>query len=462
MNKISIIGTGYVGLVTGACLSDFGLNVLCMDNDVEKIKKLKQGIIPIYEPGLDVIVERNVANHRLSFTTEMKKAVEESDVIFIAVGTPPAEDGSADLKYVEAVARDIARYMNGYKVIVDKSTVPVGTGQRVKQWVKEELAKRGVDYEFDVVSNPEFLREGSAVYDFTHPDRVVIGAESERALERMKQVYRVLYINETPFIETNIETAEMIKYASNGFLAMKVTFINEIANLCEKVGADVQDVARGMGRDGRIGPKFLHPGPGFGGSCFPKDTLALAKIGREYGAPITLIEQTIKANEEQKRLMVTKIVQGLGSLVGKQLAILGLAFKPNTDDMRESPALVILNELAKHGASFRVYDPKAMEEARWRLANLEDRITYCQNEYEAIEGCDALVILTEWNQFRSLDLSRVKKLLKEPYFFDLRNIYKREQMEKAGFHYFGVGQGRKEGEWTGVQQQVAPTKEEGI
>lgn len=458
MNKISIIGTGYVGLVTGACLSDFGLKVLCMDNDKEKISKLEQGIIPIYEPGLDVIVERNMANRRLAFTTDMKKAVEESDVIFIAVGTPPAEDGSADLRYVEAVARDIAHYMNGYKVIVDKSTVPVGTGQRVKQWVREELAKRGVDYEFDVVSNPEFLREGSAVYDFTHPDRVVIGAETLRAFERMKQVYRVLYLNETPFIETNLETAEMIKYASNAFLAMKITFINEIANLCEKVGADVQDVAKAMGRDGRIGPKFLHPGPGFGGSCFPKDTMALAKIGREYGAPVTLIEQTVKANEAQKMLMVAKIREGLGSLVGKQLAILGLAFKPNTDDMREAPVLVILNELAKQGMRFKVYDPKAMEEAKWRLANLKDQITYCQSEYEAIDGCDALVILTEWNQFRSLDLPRVKKLLKEPYFFDLRNIYKREMMEEAGFYYFGVGQGKK-GDCRERQKEAAASKE---
>ncbi|HEY8391588.1 MAG TPA: UDP-glucose/GDP-mannose dehydrogenase family protein, partial [Capillibacterium sp.] len=401
---------------------------------------------------------RNMANRRLAFTTDMKKAVEESDVIFIAVGTPPAEDGSADLRYVEAVARDIAHYMNGYKVIVDKSTVPVGTGQRVKQWVREELAKRGVDYEFDVVSNPEFLREGSAVYDFTHPDRVVIGAETLRAFERMKQVYRVLYLNETPFIETNLETAEMIKYASNAFLAMKITFINEIANLCEKVGADVQDVAKAMGRDGRIGPKFLHPGPGFGGSCFPKDTMALAKIGREYGAPVTLIEQTIKANEAQKMLMVAKIREGLGSLVGKQLAILGLAFKPNTDDMREAPVLVILNELAKQGMRFKVYDPKAMEEAKWRLANLKDQITYCQSEYEAIDGCDALVILTEWNQFRSLDLPRVKKLLKEPYFFDLRNIYKREMMEEAGFYYFGVGQGKK-GDCRERQKEAAASKE---
>ena len=458
MNKISVIGTGYVGLVTGVCLSDFGLNVLCMDNNIEKIEKLKQGIIPIYEPGLDVIVERNITNHRLEFTTEMKRAVEESDVIFIAVGTPPVEDGSADLQYVEAVARDIARYMNGYKVIVDKSTVPVGTGQRVKEWVREELAKRNVAYEFDVVSNPEFLREGSAVHDFTHPDRVVIGAESPKALDLMKQVYRVLYLNETPFIETTIETAELIKYASNAFLAMKITFINEIANLCEKVGANVQDVAKAMGRDGRISPKFLHPGPGYGGSCFPKDTLALAKIGREYGSPVTLVEQTVRANDSQKRLMVAKIMEGLGSLVGKQLAILGLAFKPNTDDMRESPALVILNELAKHGAKFRVFDPKAMEEAKWCLKNLEDRITYCQNEYEAIKGSDALVILTEWNQFRSLNLSRVKELLKEPYFFDLRNIYKRDMMEKAGFYYFGVGQGKRDDLIAG-QQQVAATKE---
>lgn len=446
MNKIAIVGTGYVGLVTGACLSDFGLNIICVDNDKEKIDSLHKGIIPIYEPGLELIVERNVYYKRLSFTTDIKMAVEEADVIFIAVGTPPAEDGSADLQYVEAVARDIGRYMNGYKVIVDKSTVPIGTGQRVKGWVKEELEKRGVSYDFDVVSNPEFLREGSAVYDFTHPDRVVIGAESKKAMEIMKEVYRVLYLNETPFIETNIETAEMIKYASNAFLAMKITFINEVANLCEKVGADVQDVARAMGRDGRISPKFLNPGPGYGGSCFPKDTLALAKIGKQYGAPMTLVEQTVKANENQKMLMAKKIEDQLGDLKDKQLAILGLAFKPNTDDMREAPSITILNELAQKGARFKVYDPQAYKEAKWRLENIKDRITYCDNEYETMEDSDALVIITEWNQFRKLDLDRVKKLLKQPYFFDFRNIYRKEYMEKQGFHYFGVGQGIRQKE----------------
>jgi UDPglucose 6-dehydrogenase len=441
VNRIAIIGTGYVGLVTGSCLSDFGLKVICVDNDKKKIDDLHKGIIPIYEPGLEHIVERNVYYKRLDFTTDIKKAVEECDVVFIAVGTPPAEDGSADLQYVEVVARDVARYMNGYKVIVNKSTVPIGTGQKVKGWVKEELEKRGVSYDFDVVSNPEFLREGSAVHDFTHPDRVVIGTESERAMEIMKQVYSVLYLNETPFVETNIETAEMIKYASNSFLAMKITFINEVANLCEKVGANVQDVARAMGRDGRISPKFLNPGPGYGGSCFPKDTLALAEIGKQYGSPVTLIEQTVKTNEYQKKLMAQKIEDELGNLEDKKLAILGLSFKPNTDDMREAPSITILNELAKKGANFKVYDPIAYKEANWRLENINDKITYCENEYDAMEGCDALVIITEWNQFRNLDLKRVKKLLNQPYFFDLRNIYRRDTMEEKGFKYIGVGQG---------------------
>jgi UDPglucose 6-dehydrogenase len=440
MHKIAIVGTGYVGLVTGACLSDFGLNIVCVDNDPKKIEALKNGKIPIYEPGLEPLVERNVYYKRLSFTLDMKAAVEECETIFIAVGTPPAEDGSADLKYVEMVARDIAKHMNGYKVIVDKSTVPIGTGQKVKGWVREELEKRGVSHEFDVVSNPEFLREGSAVHDFSHPDRVVIGAESERAMEVMKKVYSVLYLNETPFVQTNIETAEMIKYAANAFLAMKITFINEVANLCEKVGANVQHVSTAMGKDGRISPKFLHAGPGYGGSCFPKDTLALAQIGKAVGAPITLIEQTVKANEHQKKLMAQKIEDAMGDLKGNQLGILGLAFKPNTDDMREAPSLTILNELAARGASFKVYDPIAMEEAKWRLENIAESITYCENEYEAIEGSDAVVILTEWNQFRNLDLAKVKELLKAPHFFDLRNVYKRERMEKLGFCYVGVGQ----------------------
>lgn len=441
MYKVAVIGTGYVGLVQGACLSDFGLNVICVDNNVEKIENLKKGIVPIYEPGLETVVERNLYYKRIEFTTDIRKAVEECQVIFIAVGTPPADDGSADLQYVRAVATDIARYMNDYKVIVNKSTVPVGTGRLVRDLIRSELTKRGVEYEFDVVSNPEFLREGSAVYDFTHPDRVVIGTESERAREIMKQIYRVLYLNETPFIETNLETAEMIKYASNAFLAMKVTFINEVANLCDQVGADVQDVARAMGRDGRISPKFLHAGPGYGGSCFPKDTRALAQLGRRYGAPMTLVESTIEANENQKRLMVAKIERALGELDGKELAILGLSFKPNTDDMREAPAITILSELAKKGARFRVYDPIAFKEAKWRLADIEDRITYCKDEYEAIKDADALVIITEWNQFRNLDLGRIKMDLRQPYFFDFRNIYKRQVMEKLGFRYFGVGQG---------------------
>jgi UDPglucose 6-dehydrogenase len=440
LHKIAVVGTGYVGLVTGACLSDFGLNVTCVDNDAEKVNKLKSGIIPIYEPGLEPIVKRNVEENRLSFTTDIKEAVEKCEVIFIAVGTPPTEDGSADLQHVKAVAKDIANYMNGYKVVVNKSTVPVGTGKIVKDLIKDELEKRNVNYEYDVVSNPEFLREGSAVGDFSNPDRVVIGAESEKALNIMRNVYKKLYDNGTPFNETNIETAEMIKYASNAFLATKITFINEIANLCDKVGANVLDVAKAMGSDKRISPKFLQPGPGYGGSCFPKDTLALARIGKLYNAPITLVEAAVKANENQKKLMVEKIENALGSVEGKELAILGLAFKPNTDDMREAPSITILKELAKKGATFKAYDPIAMDEAKWRLEEIEGRIKYCNDEYQAIKDADALVIITEWDQFKKLDLERVKKELKEPYFFDLRNIFRRDDMEKRGFTYIAVGQ----------------------
>jgi len=422
MSKITVIGTGYVGLVTGSCLSDFGHKITCVDNDKKKIARLLKGEIPIYEPGLEAIVERNAYYGRLNFSTDTAAAVAESEVIFIAVGTPPADDGSADLQYVEAVAREIARAMDGYRVIVDKSTVPIGTGARVRAWVQEELDKRGASYEFDVVSNPEFLREGSAVQDFTHPDRIVVGTESDRARDTMRQVYRVLYLNETPFIETNIETAEMIKYSANAFLAMKITFINEVANLSEKVGANVQDVARAMGRDGRISPKFLHAGPGYGGSCFPKDTRALAEIGKAAGARQYLIERTVESNEQQKHLMADKVRSALsaagaasGDLSGKTLAVLGLAFKPNTDDMRESPAITIISDLAAAGAHFRAYDPEAMD------------------------GADAVLILTEWNQFRNLDLQRVKELLKTPNFFDLRNIYNRPMLEELGFTYYGVG-----------------------
>lgn len=442
MAKIAVAGTGYVGLVSGACLADFGNTVTCVDNNSEKIEALRKGSIPIYEPGLEDVVARNVASGRLSFSTDLAAAVKSNDVVFIAVGTPPADDGGADLRFVEQVARGIARAMEKYTVVVDKSTVPVGTGRKVSLWIRDELEKRGARIDYDVVSNPEFLREGSAVQDFTHPDRVVIGSESSRARDAMKDVYRALYLNETPYIETNLETAEMIKYASNAFLAVKITFINEVANLCEKLGANVQDVSKAMGRDGRIGAKFLHPGPGYGGSCFPKDTRAMARIGRDHGETLSIVEATIEANERQKTRMVEKIEAGLGgegSLKGKTIAMLGLAFKPNTDDMRESPALAVCEGLAARGAAIRAWDPAAMKEAAWRLESIKDSVVFAADEYDAIAGADALVLITEWNQFRTLDLDRVKTLLKAPFFFDLRNVYKREEIEAKGFRYEGVG-----------------------
>ncbi|MDR0707402.1 MAG: UDP-glucose/GDP-mannose dehydrogenase family protein [Treponema sp.] len=439
MVSIAVIGTGYVGSVSGACLADFGNTVVCVDSDSEKIKALKQGIIPIFEPGLDGIVARNMQEGRLSFTTDFSGAVKASEVVFIAVGTPPAADGSADLQYVETVAREIGRTIGKWTVVVDKSTVPIGTGRKAREWIQEELTRRGAAIPFEVVSNPEFLREGTAVYDFTHPDRVVIGTENEKARSIMKDVYRPLYLNETPYIETNLESAEMIKYASNAFLALKITFINEIANLCEKTGADVQDVAKAVGRDGRIGSKFLHPGPGYGGSCFPKDTRALAQIGREHGEPVSLVEAAISANERQKLRMAEKIQAELGDLHGKTIAILGLAFKQNTDDMRESPAIAICERLAEAGAKLRLFDPAAMKEAEWRLAGIKASMTFAESEYEAARGADALAILTPWNQFRNLDLNKIKESLVLPYFFDLRNIYKREEVERAGLTYIGVG-----------------------
>jgi UDPglucose 6-dehydrogenase len=439
--KISIFGTGYVGLVTGVCLADFGSNVLCIDVDKRKIDMLKNKELPIYEPGLDVFLERNVMHGRLNFTMDAKEAVESADVIFIAVGTPPNACGEADLSHVFKVAEDIGRYINNYKVVVDKSTVPIGTGQRVKAIIKEQQAARQVDIPFDVVSNPEFLREGKALHDFTHPDRVVIGAESENAIEIMKRVYRPLYINETPFVLTNIETAEMIKYACNAFLATKITFINEIANLCEKVGADVKQVAKAMGRDGRISPKFLHAGPGYGGSCFPKDTKALAEIGKHHGTRMTLVETVIEANERQKLLMVEKIRNKLGDLKDQTIGILGLTFKPETDDVREAPALTIIREIAAQGGYIRAYDPHGINEARKALSDINDRITYCKHAYDTAEGSDALVIVTEWHEFRNMDLVLIKKLLRKPLFFDLRNIYNKSEIDKAGLHYIGTGYG---------------------
>ncbi|MBY6836406.1 UDP-glucose/GDP-mannose dehydrogenase family protein [Clostridium botulinum] len=436
-NNISVIGTGYVGLVSGACLSEFGMNVICMDKDADKIEKLRKGEIPIYEPGLYEIVKKNVDAGRLNFTTDFKYAVENSQVIFIAVGTPPLEDGSADLQYVLSASEEIAEYINDYKIIVDKSTVPVGTGKKVKRKISEVLNRRGVEYGFDIVSNPEFLREGAAVKDFTHPDRVVIGVESKKAEEIMKQIYKVLYLISVPFVVTNLETAEMIKYASNAFLATKISFINEMANICEHIGADVHHVAKAMGLDGRIGLKFLHPGPGYGGSCFPKDTQALARIAKQFGSKSEIIETVIKVNENQKERMVEKIKVKLEHIENKKVALLGLAFKPETDDLRESPALYIAKRLIEEGVQVNVYDPIAMENCRKLYPKLE--INYCKNEYEACEGVHVVVLATEWNQFRSLNLTKIIKNMSKSIFIDLRNVYDPWQMKELGFEYEGVG-----------------------
>ena len=443
MINITIIGTGYVGSVTGACLADFGNKVICIDNNPEKIEAFKNGIIPIYEPGLSEVVIRNIKSGRLEFSGDLAAAVKKSKVVFIAVGTPPLEDGSADLCFVESAAREIAAAMDEYTIIVNKSTVPIGTVKRVGSWIKEELEKNGKNIPFDVLSNPEFLREGTAVYDFTHPDRVVLGSSSASAMEILKNVYRPLYLNETPFVETSPETAEMIKYASNAFLATKITFINEIANLCEKTGANVQEVAKAMGKDGRIGSKFLHPGPGYGGSCFPKDTRALAKTGQDFGEPVSLVEAVISANEKQKNRQVAKIEAALGgkeSLEKQTIAVLGLSYKSNTNDMRDAPSITICRELASKGAKLRVYDPAAMEEAKRIFSSFAASVFYAADEYDALSGSGAVAIVTDWHQFRNMDLNRIKETMTEnPCFFDLRNIYKRKEVEEAGFRYWGVG-----------------------
>lgn len=429
---IAVIGTGYVGLVTGTCFSEFGNDVICVDNDQEKIQQLNDGIIPIYEPGLDILVAKNVRENRLSFTSDIKEAVEKSLVIFIAVGTPSKSDGSADLSYIEAVAKDIARYQNGYKVVVNKSTAPVGTGK----WIREVIEKNQPQkMAFAVASNPEFLREGSAIEDFMRPDRVVIGAEQDEAFAIMKDLYSPLYLIETPFVLTNIESAELIKYASNAFLATKISYINEMANLCEILGADVHDVAKGMGLDNRIGRKFLHPGPGYGGSCFPKDTSAIYHLAKQKGYELRIIGSAIQVNKRQRQFMFEKIKEGLGELSGKTIAVLGLSFKPNTDDMRDAPAVDIIQSLLQEGAKVRAFDPVAMKNAKRIL----QEVTYCDETYETIKESDALVFMTEWNQFRSLDMEKVKSLLRQPIIFDLRNIYEPEKMEQLGFTYFGVG-----------------------
>ena len=429
---IAVIGTGYVGLVSGACFAEFGTDVVCVDVDEKKIDGLNNGVIPIYEPGLDSIVKKNVDDGRLRFTTDIKFAVEKAQVVFLAVGTPPLADGSPDMSYYRQAAKDVAEAMNGYKVLVTKSTVPVGTGNWLRSFVKENLK---TETEFGVASNPEFLREGAAITDFMRPDRVVIGSNEERAIEVMKELYRPLFLIETPIVITSLEAAELIKYAANAFLATKITFINEIANLCDAIGCDVHDVARGMGMDNRIGRKFLHPGPGYGGSCFPKDTRALTTVADQFGVETLIVDAVIEANQRQRDAMIPKIEKLVGDLSGKKIGMLGLSFKPETDDMRESPAIEIIAELIKRGASVKAFDPVAMEESRHFISGIE----YAHDEYDAITGADAMVIVTEWNQFRALDLDRVKSLLNLPKIADLRNIYEPKEMREMGFEYVGVG-----------------------
>jgi UDPglucose 6-dehydrogenase len=431
--NIAMIGAGYVGLVSGACFSEFGHHVVCVDQDPSKIERLRRNEIPIYEPGLDALVARNSAAGRLAFDDDLAAAVRDADSVFIAVGTPSRRgDGHADLSFVHEAARQIARAMRRYTVVVTKSTVPVGTGREVAAIIRATNPAA----DFDVVSNPEFLREGSAIEDFMRPDRVVIGAESDRAREVMRQLYRPLHLIETPILFTGLETAELIKYAGNGFLAMKISFINQIADLCEKVGADVHDVARGIGLDGRIGKKFLHPGPGYGGSCFPKDTRALVQIARQAGAPLSLIEATVDFNEARKLRMVERVKAALGgSLRGKTVALLGLTFKPNTDDMREAPSLAIAPALLAAGATVKAHDPEGMAEARKLMPDL----AYCDDPYDAMAGADAVVILTEWNSYRALDLGRMKVKMKQPVMVDLRNVYRPAEIRAAGFTYTSIG-----------------------
>ena len=429
---IAVIGTGYVGLVTGAGLADFGNDVICVDVDVRKIDALKNGVIPIYEPGLDTLVSKNVGEGRLRFTTDLADAIRSSRAIFIAVGTPPKPDGSADLRYVEEVAHSIAEYMDGPKLVITKSTVPIGTGRLIEQIIESHQT----GHKASIVSNPEFLREGSAIEDFMKPDRVVIGASDSEAAEMMKEIYSPLHSLEIPFVVTNVESSELIKYAANGFLAVKITFINEIAQICEKVGANVQDVAIGMGLDSRIGPKFLQAGPGYGGSCFPKDTSAMADISRRHGYDFQIIEAVLRVNEAVKLRMIDKIVAALGGDVsGKTIAMLGLAFKPETDDMRDSPTIPIIKGLQERGAIVRAYDPQAIGNARAFFSD----VTYCEDAYATAEGADGLVLATEWNEFRALNFDRIRKALRQPVLVDLRNVYDPVRMAGLGFNYTSVG-----------------------
>jgi UDPglucose 6-dehydrogenase len=428
---IAVIGTGYVGLVTGACFAEFGVDVTCVDIDAEKIAQLSSGQMPIYEPGLEQLVTKNMQSGRLRFTTDIKQAVEQALVIFLAVGTPPKADGSPDLSFVESAARSIAEHMNGYKVVVTKSTVPIGTGEYLRKLLRDINPRLN----FGIVSNPEFLREGAAINDFMRPDRVVIGSRDEEAIAIMRDLYRPLYLIEAPFVVTSLEAAELTKYAANAFLATKISFINEIANMCDSIGCDVHDVAKAMGMDRRIGSKFLHPGPGFGGSCFPKDTQALASVARQFGRESLIVDAVIEVNRRQRLAMLPKIEKLVGDLSGKTIAVLGLAFKPETDDMREAPAIDIITGLLKGGAKIRAYDPVAMIEA----AAVLPEVSYADDEYSAATGADALVFVTEWNQFRALDMKRIRDLMKSPRIADLRNIYEPDDMRELGFEYVGIG-----------------------
>ncbi len=434
--NITIIGAGYVGLVTGVCLAEFGHRVVCVDKDEDKIIRLRQGEIPIYEPGLESLVFKNVADGRLVFTDQLEGEVENAQAVFIAVGTPSSRrgDGYADLTYIYSAARELASHLKGYTVVIDKSTVPVGTARQVARLIRE----KNPTVDFDVVSNPEFLREGAAINDFMHPDRVVIGADSEKAVAVMKEIYNPLYLISTPFVNTTLETAELIKYAANAFLAMKISFINEMATICESADADVIDLVRAIGLDGRIGSKFLHPGPGYGGSCFPKDTLSLMRIAQEYGVAARSVEAAVEINAAQKARMVKKIRDALdGSEAGKTIAVLGLTFKPETDDLRDAPALSILPPLADKGARLQVHDPQGMPEAKKMFPDF----TYANSAYEACDNADAVVLMTEWNQYRALDLADIKARMKTPIFIDLRNVYTPDKMREAGFEYYGVGRG---------------------
>jgi UDPglucose 6-dehydrogenase len=433
--KIAMIGSGYVGLVSGVCFADFGHDVVCVDKDAAKIEALGRGVLPIYEPGLDDLVEKNMRERRLSFTTDIARAVKGAEAVFIAVGTPSRRgDGHADLTYVHAAAREIAEVMDGQTVVVTKSTVPVGTGDEVERIIRETRPEA----DFAVVSNPEFLREGAAISDFKRPDRIVVGTTDARAREVMTEIYRPLFLNQPPILFTDRRTSEIIKYAANAFLAVKITFINEIADLCEAAGGNVQEVARGIGLDNRIGSKFLHAGPGYGGSCFPKDTRALAKTAQDAGTPLRIVETVIDVNERRKAAMAGKVIKACGgSVKGKTVAMLGLTFKPNTDDMREAPSLSIVEALEAAGATVRAYDPEGMDHARTMMP----KVTYCEDAYACCEGADALVIVTEWDAFRALDMGRVKNALKSPVLVDLRNIYRAEDMRRRGFDYTGVGRG---------------------